>query len=1156
MSEFQAVMASSTAGKEHEQENLIEEQEIGGLASELSQFVDRDAVVKCINELCSASVTDSIRDFDKSFEWLSDTLAKYQEQPMLIAAALPDMVEPLTNRLLYLVEVEDTTTGQCFDQTCKVLQLICRVRGFKYVMKIFPHEVSQLEPCLNSLSNTSLTSHSPAATSANFLQETGPAREAASACLSSLLTRPDMDSGLLTDFIGTACKASMSLGNSTFEIIALSRQSNQVTIRKLTCKLIQRIGMTYLPPRVAAWRYERGQRSLLKNLGDNNDDNDAAATAGSRDALDKQQKISEPPLADGVDLDELEDIIDHLLTSLTDKDTAVLEIFADPNNESAWHGGCLALAELTRRGLLLPERLQDAMPILEKAIHFDIVRGQHSVGAHVRDAACYVCWAFARAYSPQVMRPFIKSMSASMLITCLYDHYFSLGNRVNAYLQIAPEIAKMDDDHHATLMYHLADIKVAHWDAGIRQLCSKAIAQLVPINASRSLEILSELIAECFSANFAVRHGSLLCVAEIVLALETSSNKLPEAVVEQVVGLVPKLDKSRLFRGRGGELMRQASCSLLENIAKANLQFPLKTRVTLVEFLNENLRHPQEYIQEGAADALREILFSYFSSGIEDPSERLQKLTVQLYMNGLNTEENVAATRGYALALGVLPARLLCQPRGRFVQVLECLAASAQEDRKIAGDTDAETRRYCVYSLVEAVEKVALSEHFTIDALNIVQKCLVRSSKDYTIDKRGDTGSWSRIAAIKGMERLIYACQRHLAGPSADATTELFMTSWGPARLAAEAYEARDTGSVALATSPPLVQRCADHDWYLSFLEANAREFVGIVLSQLAEKLDAVREVAGKSLQEVLSEQNHAAVESIQDRELLVSAISSQVYSTEKLSSINVQWAHPAHVFPILLRIMQSKAYFHQLLSGFVIAIGGLSETVVKASSHALLEFCKNNVSRVPSQVSEQHSYCTLLCDSLIRLFKEYTKDDRVVIPLLKTLDLLLKNRVFTKLRPHSSPFLMELLLLIQAESSCNNVVKIILCAEVTQKMLLFEDPVRSKALKCLIVMLGHRYPRVRKHTAEILYLQFLSDRHAVGPSVEECQLLIDQRLLVTTQWDGKTDEARAKRKELCELLHLKMTVKATDNTKKAPVEAKPKDELDSYASLVATAGY
>ena len=56
---------------------------------------------------------------------------------------------------------------------------------------------------------------------------------------------------------------------------------------------------------------------------------------------------------------------------------AVVSIFEDIDADSAWHGGCLALAELSRRGLLLPSRLDIVIPIVVRAMHFDILRGQH-----------------------------------------------------------------------------------------------------------------------------------------------------------------------------------------------------------------------------------------------------------------------------------------------------------------------------------------------------------------------------------------------------------------------------------------------------------------------------------------------------------------------------------------------------------------------------------------------------------------------------------------------------------------------------------------------------------------------------------------------------------------------------------------------------------
>lgn len=122
--------------------------------------------------------------------------------------------------------------------------------------------------------------------------------------------------------------------------------------------------------------------------------------------------------------------MDFLLNSLQDKDTnvrwssakgigritgrlnlemaddvvsSILELFSKHENDTAWHGGCLALGELSRRGLLLPKRLEEVFPIIEKALIYDQNEGNYSVGANVRDGACYVAWAFARAYNPDVL---------------------------------------------------------------------------------------------------------------------------------------------------------------------------------------------------------------------------------------------------------------------------------------------------------------------------------------------------------------------------------------------------------------------------------------------------------------------------------------------------------------------------------------------------------------------------------------------------------------------------------------------------------------------------------------------------------------------------------------------------------------------------------
>lgn len=87
--------------------------------------------------------------------------------------------------------------------------------------------------------------------------------------------------------------------------------------RKLRMKLLQRVGLAFLPPRVASWRYRRGQRSLLDNL--NNGQQVAAVDGGmaeEEDGEDGEEEQDDVP-------EELEEILEELLSGLRDRDTVV-----------------------------------------------------------------------------------------------------------------------------------------------------------------------------------------------------------------------------------------------------------------------------------------------------------------------------------------------------------------------------------------------------------------------------------------------------------------------------------------------------------------------------------------------------------------------------------------------------------------------------------------------------------------------------------------------------------------------------------------------------------------------------------------------------------------------------------------------------------------
>lgn len=420
-------------------------------------------------------------------------------------------------------------------------------------------------------------------------------------------------------------------------LLAEGPVGSSIVVRKLLVKLFARFGCAYLPSRVATWRYQRGKRSLVDNLmrgscPELKSDDEARVVIDCADqSLCQSDNIFRIP-------DHVEDAMDQLLRSLTDAATivrwsaakgigrlterlpaicaddvldAILFLFSDTDRDQAWHGACLALAELARRGLLLPERLGEVVPVVVQAIGYDVRRGQHSVGAHVRDASCYVCWAFARAYAPSVLRPYVKELSEALVLTSLFDRevncrrassaafqesvgrqgadnfkhgiailtaadYYSLGNRTDSFSTLALGIAQFDE-YRIPIILHLAFVKLRHWDIEIRSITSRSLAGISKLDSCyTSKKVLPQLLEQCLNTDLVIRHGSLLGVAEIVLAfgeanLVKRGGILNDATIALIAELIPSVEKARLYRGRGGEIMRSAACRMIECLSLAGL---------------------------------------------------------------------------------------------------------------------------------------------------------------------------------------------------------------------------------------------------------------------------------------------------------------------------------------------------------------------------------------------------------------------------------------------------------------------------------------------------------------------------------------------------------------------------------------------------------
>lgn len=910
-----------------------------------------------------------------------------------------------------------------------------------------------------------------------------------------------------------------------------SVQSN-LLLRKLTLKWYTRMCCQVLlpPPRMRgthaiAWHYQCGKRTLADT---SNHQNSVTDCPNGHDGIEKQSDVNEyenNDEGDNDDLwiresqlflipDEVEEAMGELVESLSHSATvvrwsaakgigriterlppicaedildALLDTLGkDPDRDRAWHGVCLALAELARRGLLRPKRLPDVVTYLIQAVHYDRRRGHTSVGAHVRDAACYTYWAFARAYNPEILRPCLSQLNEAIVLTSLFDRevncrrgasaafqeavgrqgatncprgieiltladFFSLGNRTDAYLSISKQIAHFDE-YRRPIIHNLFSTKLFHWDPNIRALSSKSLAGLVHLDPEYFCgTVLSILAGKCLDErDLFTRHGALLGVAEIILSLSKNASIgfISQNTIEAIISLVPTIEKKRLFRGRGGEIMRSAVCRLIECISQAKLPLNVREQVRILDSVAANISHPTENIQQSACQALAALMSSYFPVGFNGPSDRLQKRVVDQFIQKSRSSENPAVTRGYALALGCLPAKLIAPSKEILARVIDCLRNISNPTSLVGGESDAETRRNALISLKRLVATVgfvsdqdSLIPLVTIDENDLERlfEAFQTAMDDYNTDRRGDVGSWCRVSAMEGITELTIAASK---------------SSWN-------ADECQTTFSVAL------------------------------LLKQLAERLDTVRECAGACLTRLLMEEKPNVCLLAKDR--IIDALGIRV-----LKCSERHWSNPSLVYPILMNVasIEEGPYFEFLASGIVASVGSLTSDVSKHASMSLVRWMKHG------DIDRR----TKMGEFLISLLRNCHNGGRIIVPTLKTLHLLFSHGFFDQLVQSSSNFSNECEASLEKGASGTDIHCLIAIVDVTIDLLDAnprDEQVKKRATAFLCKMLKHKFPRIRDYTAQQLYVYLLESKKV--DKTDACVLLLQTKWAIISVTIGES---------------------------------------------------
>ncbi|KAI3800449.1 hypothetical protein L1987_28540 [Smallanthus sonchifolius] len=1112
----------------------------------------------------------------------------------------PHQVSDLEPAVSLLEKCHGTTAGTALRQeSTGEMETKCVILLWLSILVLVPFDISSVDTSIVNTQSVDANEPPPLVArilkiSKEYLASAGPMQTIAGLLLSKLLTRPDMLPAF-TSFIEWSHEVLSSatedvihhfrlLGaveslaailktgsrNALLDIVPVVWDDTSVLIksipaarspllRKNLIKLAQRMGLTCLPHRPTTWRYVGKHSTLGENISQNSsktDPNSLVSNSGSSNTghdYSLQEEEMDVP-------DIIEEFIELLLSGLKDTDTvvrwsaakgigritsrltytlaeevflSVLDLFSPGEGDGSWHGGCLALAELARRGLLLPVSLPKVVPVVIKALHYDVRRGPHSVGSHVRDAAAYVCWAFGRAYNHTDMKGILDELAPHLLIIACYDRevncrraaaaafqenvgrqgnyphgidivntadYFALSSRVNSYLNVAVSIAQYDG-YLYPFMDELLSNKISHWEKGLRELASNALSNLVKYDPEYSANFVLEKLIPCtLATDLCMRHGATLAVGELVLALNNCGYTLPNDKQKIVAGVVPAIEKARLYRGKGGEIMRAAVSRFIECISIVNITLTDKIKRSLLDNINENLRHPNCQIQNAANEAFKQFVPTYFAK-LDDKGTF--DITLK-YLEQLN-DANVAVRRGSALALGVLPFEFLASRWKMVIQKL-CKSCAIEDNPE---DRDAEARVNAVKGLVSVCETLTSTTDYSglqphdytslfITIKTEVMQSLFNALEDYSVDNRGDVGSWVRTAAMNGLEKCTYILSK------------------------------RD--------------KLVGNESLLLFDANIATNLVGGLVKQAVEKMDRLREVAAKILQRILYSET-VFVPEIPYREKLEKIV---------LKDDELKWGVPSS-FPRFIRLLQFGCYSKYVMSGLVISIGGLEDSLKKAALGALLDYIQ--AVKVKDE-SEKNLRELSISDDILWVIQKYKRRDRVIIPALKAIDILFNKNILLHMEAQTRIFCGGVLECLATElKGTKDFSKLYAGIAILGYIASIPEPINIQAFSYLLSFLTHRYPKIRKACAEQVYLVLIQN----GDLVAEENLENAIEIVSECCWEGDVEEAKRQKLKLCGVANLEagqLVMHSSQTSAKTSHKPRPDDENASYSSLVGSAGF
>ena len=146
-----------------------------------------------------------------------------------------------------------------------------------------------------------------------------------------------------------------------------------------------------------------------------------------------------------------------------------------------------------------------------------------------------------------------------------------------------------------------------------------------------------------------------------------------------------------------------------------------------------------------------------------------------------------------------------------------------------------------------------------------------------------------------------------------------------------------------------------------------------------------------------------------------------------------IHWISPSELYPRMVKLLVIPEYRFDLLTGLIVAAGGMTESLVRYSSSTLIEYVNSlPIDDSTTSLSEYKISLLEFAKSLLDIAKHFEKQDRILIPLLEVVDLLFEAGTLQKITNEDEFKFLELFESVKkGVTKCKDIRKLTACMKV-----------------------------------------------------------------------------------------------------------------------------